>query len=129
MDILKEYYPDDDHVFIYDNATTHLKRARDSISARRMPMNTSKPGKNWLVLTPSLDESGHQVFSSKGEKVMKSIQMAPERFADRTPQSFYFPEDHRNAGLFKGMRVILEERGFPASQFTTVVLIKSIIHL
>lgn len=25
MDILKKYYPDKDHVFIFDNATTHLK--------------------------------------------------------------------------------------------------------
>ena len=117
MDILKEYYPDDDHIFVYDSATTHLKRARDSISARRMPMKTSKPDKNWLVATPSLDDSGHQIFTSKGEKITKSIQMAPGRFNDGTPQSFYFPPGHWHAGLFKGMRIILEERGFPASSF------------
>jgi len=116
MDVLKKYYPNDDHVLVYDNATTHLKRSRDSISARRMPMKTSKPEKNWLVPTPSLDESGDQIFNSKGGKVMKLIEMAPGRFDDGTPQSFYFPKGHRHAGLFKGMRVILEERGFPASQ-------------
>jgi hypothetical protein len=120
MDILEEYYPDDDHIFVYDNATTHLKRAQDSISARRMPMNTSKPGKNWLVKTPSLDESGHQIFSSKGEKVMTPIQMAPGSFADGTPHSFYFPEGHTCASQFKGMRVILEERGFPASELNSL---------
>jgi len=119
MEILKEYYPNEDHVFVYDNATTHLKRARDSISARKMPMKTSKPQKNWLVQTPSVDESGHQIFSSTGEKVTRLIPMAPGSFADGTPQSFYFPEGHSHAGLFKGMRVILEERGF-ASQLTNL---------
>jgi hypothetical protein len=116
MDILKEFYPNDDHVLIYDNATTHLKRSRDSISARKMPVKTSKPEQNWLVETPSLDESGNQIFSSKGEKLTKRIPMAPGNFDDGTPQSFYFPEGHRHAGLFKGMKVILEERGFPVSQ-------------
>ena len=57
MDILKEYYPDDDHIFVYDNAMTHLKRAQDSISARRMLVNTSKPEKNWLVSCASESES------------------------------------------------------------------------
>ena len=33
MDIVQEYYPQFDHVFIYDNATTHLKRPEDSLSA------------------------------------------------------------------------------------------------
>jgi hypothetical protein len=116
MDILQEYYPHEDHILIYDNATTHLKRARDAISARRMPMKMSKPERNWLVPAPSLDEDGRQIFSSKGEKLKKSIQMAPGSFADGTPQPFYFPEGHTHAGIFKGMKVILEERGFPAAQ-------------
>jgi hypothetical protein len=25
MDLVEKYYPDEDHVFIFDNATTHLK--------------------------------------------------------------------------------------------------------
>jgi len=33
IDILKEHYPEFDHVLIYDNATTHLKRAEDALSA------------------------------------------------------------------------------------------------
>ena len=49
IDILKEYYPEFDHVLIYDNATTHLKRAEDALSARKMPKNIPKPGKNWGV--------------------------------------------------------------------------------
>jgi len=33
-------------------------------------------------------------------------------FADGSPQTFYFPEGHAREGVFKGMAVILEERGF-----------------
>jgi hypothetical protein len=33
MDILEEHYPDEDHVLVFDNATTHLKRADDALSA------------------------------------------------------------------------------------------------
>jgi len=31
MDILSEHYPDDEHWFIYDNATTHLKQANNAL--------------------------------------------------------------------------------------------------
>src|SRR6267154_885242 len=37
--------------------------------------------------------------------------MADVMFADRTRQSLYFDGSHEKAGLFKGMAVILEERG------------------
>ena len=40
MDILKEHYPDEDHVFVYDNATTHLKRARGLRHSRRISSGT-----------------------------------------------------------------------------------------
>ena len=33
MDICTKYWPEFEHVFIYDNAPTHLKRAEDSLSA------------------------------------------------------------------------------------------------
>jgi hypothetical protein len=33
MDILTECYPEYEHIFIYDNAPTHLKRPEDSLSA------------------------------------------------------------------------------------------------
>jgi hypothetical protein len=33
MDILTTYYPEYEHVFIYDNALTHLKCAKGSLSA------------------------------------------------------------------------------------------------
>ena len=36
INILQEYYPDLEHVLIYDNATTHLKHAEDALSTRKM---------------------------------------------------------------------------------------------
>ncbi|KAE9389761.1 hypothetical protein BT96DRAFT_754884, partial [Gymnopus androsaceus JB14] len=36
MDILPEFGPDMEHIFIFDNATTHKKRADEALSARHM---------------------------------------------------------------------------------------------
>jgi len=33
MNILRKYYPNEDHVLIFDNATTHLKRSDEALSA------------------------------------------------------------------------------------------------
>ncbi|KAI6116853.1 hypothetical protein EV401DRAFT_2058017 [Pisolithus croceorrhizus] len=44
MDILVKYFPEEDHIFIFDNATTHLKCADDALSACHMPKN---PSKSW----------------------------------------------------------------------------------
>lgn len=43
-DILASDYADDIHVFILDNAPTHLKRGEDSLSARHMSKFATKPG-------------------------------------------------------------------------------------
>jgi hypothetical protein len=45
MDILEKHFPNERHIFIFDNATTHLKRADDALSARQMPKFPMKPGK------------------------------------------------------------------------------------
>ncbi|KAJ7196394.1 hypothetical protein GGX14DRAFT_403342 [Mycena pura] len=100
MDELDNDHPDEDHIFAYDNATTHTARAANALSALKMPVNT--PGidkdtdkqKNWFVK----DENG------------KKIRMRDARFADGDPQPLYFPHGHRLAGVFKGMRVIINER-------------------
>ena len=43
MDILDNDYPDDTHVFFYDNAKTHTARRPDALSAQYM---TVKPPKD-----------------------------------------------------------------------------------
>ncbi|PBK93484.1 hypothetical protein ARMGADRAFT_1045964 [Armillaria gallica] len=92
MDILSDFGNDIEHVFIYDNATTHKKCADDEISACKMPRNTPPPGKNWLVDDATFNDA---------------------------PQPLYFPEDHPCAGVFKGMATILQECGFSMEYIKT----------
>jgi hypothetical protein len=46
INILEKYYPGQDHVLIYDNASTYQKWPDGSLSARKMPKFTSKPESN-----------------------------------------------------------------------------------
>ncbi|KAJ8593735.1 hypothetical protein M405DRAFT_730919 [Rhizopogon salebrosus TDB-379] len=126
MDILEKHYPDEDHVMVFDNATTHLKRADDALSARHMPKFSPKNGdkwdgtdwgegrqpKNWGVEVNVVDENGKVVHGPNGVVLRKKVPMGDARFADGSPQSLYYPEGHERVGVFKGMGVILEERGY-----------------
>ncbi|KAG6838088.1 hypothetical protein C0991_001913, partial [Blastosporella zonata] len=42
IEITKTDYPDYEHIFVYDNAPTHLKRADGALSARKMPKKMPK---------------------------------------------------------------------------------------
>jgi hypothetical protein len=111
--ICQECWPQYEHVFIYDNASMHLKRPEDSLSARRMPKNMLKEGKNWGIEVTKRDPITQKpVCNSDGSYQKVKIRMGNARFADGTPQPLYFPEGHARAGVFKGMVMILEERGF-----------------
>ncbi|TRM55594.1 hypothetical protein BD626DRAFT_577096 [Schizophyllum amplum] len=107
IDICDAQWPDCDHVFVYDNATTHRKRKEGCLSARYMPKNRSgtratrykkAEDVNFLVTVNTRD----------------SIQMTGATFEDGTPQPLYYADNHPDptfAGKFKGMKTILEERG------------------
>ena len=113
MDILQASYPEFNHVFVYDNATTHLKRADDALSARKMPKNIPRPGTNWGIEVTSCDPvTGKPICNSDGTHQKIKIQMKGAYFADGTTQDLYFPQDHPCPGVFKGMAIILQERGF-----------------
>jgi hypothetical protein len=100
MDILTKYFPGDDHVFVYDNATTHKKRAIDSLSARKMPLNPSHSGKQNFGITISNDGD---------DKVW--IPMEDAIHHDGTVQPLYYPSNHDQfPGRFKGMRTLIQER-------------------
>ena len=111
IDILEKHYPNEDHVLVYDNATTHLKRADGALSARKMPKFTSKPESNWLIEVNAVDANGKPIYTPDGKLLKTKIQMQDATFADGTKQSLYFPPGHKKEGLFKGMEVILKERG------------------
>lgn len=110
MKILRKHYPNERHVFIYDNATTHRKRAPDSLSARKMSLKPTKDGNPMFgVEVNVVDEvTGKPVYNPDGQLKKVKIRMADARFADGSPQSLYFDN-----GVFKGMAQILQERGIP----------------
>ena len=55
MDILEKGYPDEEHVLVFYNATTRLKREEDALLAMKMPKFTPKLGENWGVEVVELD--------------------------------------------------------------------------
>ena len=116
IDILHKYYPEFDQVFIYDNATTHLKRAEDALSARKMPQKIPKPGQNWGIEISKRDPVTGKIMYRPDRSIEKTkILMRDGRFENGEPQPLYFLMDHLDKnlrGMFKGMAVILQERGF-----------------
>ncbi|KAJ7614318.1 hypothetical protein B0H17DRAFT_844093, partial [Mycena rosella] len=115
--LFKDLWPDSDHVFVYDNATTHKKCCEGLLSARGMPKAPSGTRKgsesaNFLVEINKRDPQGKPVYDSKGTLVKEKIKMTGAHFDDGTEQDLYFAADHPDhPGKFKGMKVILQERG------------------
>jgi hypothetical protein len=116
MEIALKFYPEFEHIFIFDNATTHLKRADDNLSARRMPKSIPKLGTNWGVERVVRDKITKEISrDARGKVIKEKILMRDARFMNGQPQPLYFPINHPNErlrGVFKGMAVMLEERGF-----------------
>lgn len=70
MVILSKHYPDEDHFFTYDNASTHLSRPADALSATKMPKYPSKPKQNFGVLINVIGSDGRPVHGLDG-KILK----------------------------------------------------------
>jgi hypothetical protein len=110
--IVCECWPQYKHVFIYDNASTHLKCAEDALSAQKMPKKISAPGSNWGIEVSKCNAvSGKIIYKPDGSPKKIKIHMSPACFTDGTPQLLYFPKGHDHAGTFKEMAKILEECG------------------
>ncbi|KIJ96797.1 hypothetical protein K443DRAFT_124304 [Laccaria amethystina LaAM-08-1] len=75
MGILTEFYPEYEHIFIYDNAPTHLKCPEGSLSARWMPKNIPKDGRNWGIEVTKHDNNGKAVYLPDGSTVKQKIKM------------------------------------------------------
>jgi hypothetical protein len=76
MDILDKDYSDEDHVLIFDNASTHLKREEDASSATKMPKNT----KEWGITMNKLDEDCNTVHGPDGKVLKMCVQMDNAKF-------------------------------------------------
>jgi hypothetical protein len=114
MDLVAKYYPDDDHVFVFDNVTTHLKQPEGSLSVLKMPKN---PSEIFGVEVNVIGDDGKPVFHPSGKIVKKRIPMGNGYFeegGEKKEQAFYWQADSGlpHAGQFKGMATILEECGF-----------------
>ena len=109
-EILKHDYQDEDHVLVFDNAKTHVKRPEGSLSALRMPKG---PSSSFMVEVNDVGEDGKLKYTEDGKIQKKKIPMANGMFNGQE-QPFYWPSNADNglAGHFKGMTQILEERGF-----------------
>jgi transposase len=105
MDILSTDYPEYEHILIYDNATTHSKRAEDALSARHMPKKTQ----HWGIEVTERDSNGKIVYDTNRKPRKVKIRMGDAVFNGQR-QSLYY-EDGPEAGKFKGMAQILIERG------------------
>ncbi|KAG2046448.1 hypothetical protein BDR06DRAFT_899234 [Suillus hirtellus] len=109
MEILEKNYPDEHHVLVFDNATTHLKHADDALSARKMPKCTSA---TWGVSITKKDDDGRPVIGTNGKPVKEKIWMKDAWLLNGDVQPLYFPDGHDKASYFKGMAQILVERGY-----------------
>ncbi|KAH9912823.1 uncharacterized protein B0H18DRAFT_889183 [Fomitopsis serialis] len=117
MDLARKLYPDEDHLFVLDNASTHLKRADDAISARRMPKGPSPAragNERFGVDVKVNDQNGNLVYGPNGKPLKQCMKMSDVMFQDGTSQSLYYPDVYPQhpdlAGKFKGMAQILIER-------------------
>ncbi|QRV89382.1 DDE superfamily endonuclease [Ceratobasidium sp. AG-Ba] len=102
IELAKAKYPDAEHVFIYDNATTHTKKREDA------------PNPSKMTLAPSNNVGDIVGTSPTGQKIR--AKMGDAKFADGSPQTLYFGPDHpKYPGYFKGIANILRERGIDVS--------------
>jgi hypothetical protein len=95
-------------LFLFDNAPSHQKRAGDAISARKMVKGVlfcdTQPIFRILIVCAVPKEGW--AHHSNGPR------MRDGRLPNGETQSFYFPPDHPTTpGWFKGMEVIIRERG------------------
>jgi len=118
MDILAEYYPYEDHKFVFDNVSMHLMQSGTALSAHHMPKGTKAVGEFWGADLPVLDSDGKQVYQCDHtgkltRKLLKwKVPMDDAEFKDGSPQKLYYPDEHStHPGCFKGMAILLAEWG------------------
>jgi hypothetical protein len=117
MDLLSKYYPEDNHVLVFDNAPTHLKRPDNALSASKMSLHPTKPQHQLFGLDVNvLGSNGKPVYGPDGKLLKQRVPMA-DTVVNGVPQSLYFnPQDGTGcATVFKGMARLLTERGINIS--------------
>jgi hypothetical protein len=86
MDILEKHYPNEDHVLVFDNVTTHTKRADNAFSTRKMPKFTPKEGNNWILSVTKTDYNGKPIYGPNSKVLKELVQMEDALFVNGSPQ-------------------------------------------
>jgi len=86
-----------------------MKRAPNALSAWRMPKNVDA---NFGVEVNVVGSNGKDIYGTNGKVLKTEIKMGHSIFQGKPQSLYFFPPDHENAGLFKGMAIILEEQSF-----------------
>ena len=107
MDIVQKHYPNDRHIVVYDNATTHTKRPATAPTATKMTKNPST--KFGAEVTVTID--GKIQYSATGKPQKRTVQMGPGILPNGQPQYFYSTLSTTVLGTFKGTTKLLQERG------------------
>jgi hypothetical protein len=93
-------------LFLFDNAPSHQKRARDAISARNMVKGAS------IIRIVAVQLTSLTGPKAGWTRYPNGPRMRSGTLPNGEPQPFYFPEDHPSMpGWFKGMEIIIWERG------------------
>jgi hypothetical protein len=101
MDIVEKHYPNDEHVFDFDNATTHSKCVAATPSASKMTKNPST--KFGVEVSVMLD--GKVQYAANGKPQKRMVKMGPGHLLNGEPHYFYEGE------VFKGTTKLLLEWG------------------
>jgi len=101
MDIVQKHYANDKHIFVFDNATTHLKQPVTTLSASRMMKNPSTK----FGVEVSLSVDGKVQYAVNGKPQKCTVQMGPGQLPNGEPHYFY------EGTVFKGMTKLLLEWG------------------
>jgi hypothetical protein len=93
-------------LFLFDNAPSHVKRAPDALSARKMPKGALKLLFCILIFNFIAGPKAGWTHEPNGPR------MRPGRLSDGSIQELYYPENHPvMPGWFKGMEQLIRERG------------------
>ncbi|QRW24428.1 DDE superfamily endonuclease [Rhizoctonia solani] len=108
--IAKDRYPEAEHVFVYDNVTTHTKRRDDVANIVKMTLGPSS----------NIGDVIETCINEEGVEKKIRVRFSDTHFPDGSTQYFYWPGDHPIYGAeatkslhgqFKGIAQLLLERG------------------
>ncbi|KAJ7061623.1 hypothetical protein C8F01DRAFT_1286424 [Mycena amicta] len=103
--LAQKLYPNNEHIFMYDNTSTHLARPETARSTLKMTLG---PSAAFCIKKTDVGENGKETVRKLR---MDDGWYYAEDMVTQIPQSFYFPTGHPLACQFKGIKHILTERG------------------